>query len=108
MYRKYNSSGYEQWVGIELWKRLKYNGEGKLHYLRSSSGTEIDYIIECWDKYVPIEVKWTEYPDRKDARHLEWFMKENSKKVEKAYIICRCKMPMEISENIIAVPYHLL
>jgi predicted AAA+ superfamily ATPase len=99
---------FEQWVGIELWKRLKYNGEGKLHYLRSSSGTEIDYIIECWDKYVPIEVKWTEYPDRKDARHLEWFMKENSKKVEKAYIICRCKMPMEISENIIAVPYHLL
>lgn len=99
---------FEQWVGIELWKRLKYIGEGKLHYLRSSSGAEIDYIIECGNKYVPIEVKWTEYPDRKDVKHLEWFMRENSRKVEKAYVICRCKMPMEIAENIIAVPYHFL
>ena len=28
---------FEQWVGIELWKRLQYLGGGKLHYLRSKA-----------------------------------------------------------------------
>ena len=29
---------FEQWVGIELWKRLQYLGTGKLHYLRTKAG----------------------------------------------------------------------
>ena len=37
---------FEQWVGIELWKRLQYLGEGRLLYLRTRDGMEIDFVIE--------------------------------------------------------------
>jgi predicted AAA+ superfamily ATPase len=37
---------FEQWVGIELWKRVQYLGEGRLHYSRTRDGMEVDYIVE--------------------------------------------------------------
>jgi hypothetical protein len=33
---------FEQWVGIELWKRLKYLDTGRLHYFRTKGGAEVD------------------------------------------------------------------
>lgn len=37
---------FEQWVAIELWKRLQYlGGGGKLHYLRSKGGAEVGCIV---------------------------------------------------------------
>ena len=53
---------FEQWVGIELWKRLQYLGGGKLHYLRTKAGAEVDFIIARGGRLIPIEVKWTEHP----------------------------------------------
>jgi hypothetical protein len=43
-----------KWVGIELWKRLQYLGEGRLHYLRTRDGMEIDFIIERKGTLTPI------------------------------------------------------
>jgi len=37
---------FEHWVGIELWKRIQYNRNGQLSYLRTKSGFEIDYVIK--------------------------------------------------------------
>jgi predicted AAA+ superfamily ATPase len=65
---------FEQWVGIELWKRLQYLGEGRLHYLRSRDGAEIDFIVEREGALLPFEVKWTEHPSLTDARHLLSFI----------------------------------
>jgi predicted AAA+ superfamily ATPase len=56
---------FEQWVGIELWKRLQYLGGGKLHYLRTKAGAEVDFIIARRGRLIPIEVKWTEHPTRR-------------------------------------------
>ena len=53
---------FEQWVGIELWKRLQYLGEGKLYHQRSRDGAEVDFIIEHRSQLTPVEVKWTENP----------------------------------------------
>jgi predicted AAA+ superfamily ATPase len=53
---------FEQWVGIELWKRLQYLGSGKLHYLRTKGGAEVDFILARGGQFTPIEVKWTEHP----------------------------------------------
>ena len=48
---------FEQWIGVELWKRLRYLGAGKLQYLRSKAGAEVDFIIERAGKFTPVEVK---------------------------------------------------
>lgn len=99
---------FEQWVGIELWKRLQYLGGGQLHYLRTRDGMEIDYIVEHGGKLMPVEVKWTEKPSGSDARHLRTFLSEHPKKAEQAYIICRCSRPMEVCEDVTALPWFCL
>lgn len=99
---------FEQWVGIELWKRLQYQGRGKLHYLRSKAGAEIDFIVVDRDRFVPIEVKWTEHPSLQDARHLKTFLDENPKRARKAWLICRCNAPLALDDRITALPWWAL
>lgn len=99
---------FEQWVGIELHKRLSYLGEGSLHHLRSRDGAEVDFIIERAGKLTPIEVKWSEHPDRSDARHLIAFMDEHPRKAPHGYVVCRCSRPMRIDDRVTALPWHCL
>lgn len=96
---------FEQWVGIELWKRLQYAGDGQLHYFRTRDGAEVDFIIERGSKWTPVEVKWTDRPSAKDARHLGVFLQENPGKVDMGYIICRCPTPQLIGKRILALPW---
>jgi len=95
---------FEQWVGIELWKRLNYIGTGRLFYLRTRDGAEVDYIVEHGKNLIPLEVKWTEHPTMHDARHLLTFLQENPG-CNQGYIICRCPRPLRIHEQITALPW---
>jgi predicted AAA+ superfamily ATPase len=99
---------FEQWVGIELWKRLQYLGGGRLHYLRSKAGAEIDYIIVQRGRFIPIEVKWTEHPSLADARHLLTFLDEHPKQAKRGYIVCRCPDPLALNDRVTALPWYCL
>jgi uncharacterized protein len=99
---------FEQWVGIELWKRLQYLGNGKLHYLRTKDGAEVDFIVEHGGRLAPIEVKWTENPSLTDGRHLLTFLREHPKKAKHAYIICRCDRPLRLHDKVTALPWFCL
>lgn len=96
---------FEQWVGIELHKRIQHLGKGRLLYFRTKGGAEIDFIIDLDGELVPIEVKWTERPDIGDAKHLLSFM-ESERKAKKGYVVCRCPRPMKLSEKILAIPWQ--
>lgn len=97
---------FEQWVGIELWKRLQYQGKGALYYMRTKDGAEVDFIIEHEGEVIPIEVKWTENPTPSDARHLRTFMTEQKGKARRGYVVCRCDRPMQLAPGITAIPWH--
>ena len=99
---------FEQWVGIELWKRLQYLGGGKLHYLRTKAGAEVDFIIARGGRLVPIEVKWTEHPTPGDARHLLTFLDEHPKRARHGYVICRCTTSLALTDRVTALPWSLL
>jgi len=99
---------FEQWVGIELWKRLQYLGGGKLHYLRTKAGAEVDFIVARGGRLIPIEVKWTEHPAPGDARHLLTFLNEHSKRARHGYVICRCTAPLALTDRVTALPWFLL
>ncbi|MGB8296178.1 MAG: DUF4143 domain-containing protein, partial [Polyangia bacterium] len=88
--------------------RLQYLGDGRLHYLRSRDGAEIDFIVERQGALVPIEVKWTERPDRSDARHLLTFLQEHPQKARQGFVICRCPRPMRLADRVIALPWFCL
>ena len=99
---------FEQWVGIELWKRLRYLGEGKLHHLRTKAGAQVDFIIECGGELTPVEVKWTERPTPQDARHVRAFLDENPGQSKHYYVVCRCLRPLRLDERITALPWFCL
>ena len=96
---------FEQWVGIELWKRLQYLGGGRLHYLRTKGGAEVDFIIEHKRRLTPIEVKWTERPSLQDARHLLTFLAEHRDRASRGYLVCRCPRPVELHPRVLALPW---
>jgi uncharacterized protein len=99
---------FEQWVGIELWKRLQYLGDGTLHYLRTRDGAEVDFIVERGQEVVAFEAKWTEHPSSGDARHLRTFLQENPRRAREAFVICRCARPMRLDDRITALPWFCL
>lgn len=98
---------FEQWVAVELWRRLGYLGEGTLQYFRTKDGAEIDFIIQRGDTVIPVEVKWKERPSLRDVRHVTSFIKENPR-AHAGYLICRCRRPMKLSENVTALPWYCL
>jgi predicted AAA+ superfamily ATPase len=99
---------FEQWVGIELWKRLQYLGTGTLHYLRTKDGAEVDFIIAHHGKLTPVEVKWTQNPSLSDARHLLGFLREHPKTAQHGYLICRCPLPRQLHDKVTALPWFCL
>ena len=99
---------FEQWVGIELWKRLQYLGRGVLHYQRTKDGAEVDFVVERAGRLTPVEVKWTDQPRPADCRHLLTFLDENPGKARRGYVICRCPRPMQLDERVTALPWTSL
>ena len=99
---------FEQWVGLELWQRLQYLGEGKLYHQRSRDGAEVDFIVEHGGRLTPIEVKWTEHPTLNDARHLLPFLQEKQTEAKHGYVICRCPRPLQLHDQITALPWFCL
>jgi predicted AAA+ superfamily ATPase len=98
---------FEQWVGIELWKRLQYLGSGHLSYFRTKAGAEVDYIVTTTDETIPVEVKWTANPRVTDARHVIGFLKENPR-ATRGYVVCRCARPQLLADKVTAIPWWMI
>lgn len=99
---------FEQWVGIELWKRLQYLGEGCLFHQRTKDGAEVDFLVDYRNRLIPVEAKWTERPTIQDARHLLSFIDENRDQSPQGYIVCRCPRPLQLHPKITALPWSSL
>jgi predicted AAA+ superfamily ATPase len=102
---KHLSHLFEEYIGIELIHQIRNIPNSKLRYWRDSSGVEVDYVLEHAGQYVPIEVKWTETPTTKDARHLNKFLSEYEN-TKSGYIICRTPHPIKITDHVIALPWQ--
>jgi len=99
---------FEHWVGLELYKRIKYLGRGTVQYYRTRNGVEVDFIIENAGKAIPVEVKWTRNPTMHDARHLITFMKEQGARASEGYIVCRCHQPLRLADHVTAIPWQMI
>jgi uncharacterized protein len=98
---------FEQWVGLELIKYFRFsNSATKIMYWRDHSGPEVDYILEKDQQIIPIEVKWSEAPNKSDIKHLLAFMKEH--KLPVGYVVCRCLKKLQLADGVIAYPWGCL
>ncbi len=97
----------EEWVGIELYQRAQYSGRGfSVGFWRTVSGAEVDFVWQSPEEDIPIEVKWTENPSPKDARHLEIFLDEYPRRCKRGFIVCRVQRARQLSERITAIPWN--
>ena len=98
---------FEQWVGLELIKYARFsNLSTKIMYWRDHSGPEVDYILQVDQHIIPIEVKWSETPNKSDIKHLLTFMQEHN--LTNGYIVCRCAKKLQLADGIIAYPWQCL
>jgi len=99
---------FEQFVGMELLRYLSLSDvDGRLRYWRDHNGPEVDYVIDIYNRFTPIEVKWTSKPDLNDAVHLQTFLAEYDCN-DHAFIVCCCKHKIKLSDRIIAIPWQEL
>ncbi len=96
----------EQYIGLELLRCSRLSSRQiKLRFWRDPDGPEVDWVLEHEDGFVPIEVKWTSSPRKKDARHLRTFLSEYPQATT-AYVICTTPRKMKLDERIFAIPWQ--
>lgn len=99
---------FEQWVMTELYYRCLCRGTGfGISTWRTSTGAEVDLVLQAGEEVVPIEIKWTERPNPSDARHVETFLDLNAEKAHRGYVICRCPTRQRLSERVTALPWNV-
>jgi uncharacterized protein len=100
---------FENWVGQELIARCLYAGRAfRLSFWRTTHGAEVDYVLETPDEVIPIEVKATESPTLGDASYLNLFIETYPQRARRGFIVCRCRAPRRMADNIEAVPWWSL
>ena len=65
----------------------------------------MDWVLDVEGTYLPIEVKWTDAPTMRDARHLQVFASEYPT-FGQSIIICRTPERMMLSPSITALPWQ--
>jgi len=97
---------FEQFVGLELLRATReVSAHLKLRFWRDPDGPEVDWVVVGEDRWVPVEVKWSDAPGERDARHLQTFLSEYSKARE-GVIVCRTPRRFKIAPRITAIPWQ--
>ena len=97
---------FEQFVGLELLRFFRARQRTvKLQFWRDPDGPEVDWVLSRDATYVPIEVKWTDAPDAKDARHLHCFLREYPS-FGVGYVVCRVPHRLRLSDQVVALPWR--
>ena len=99
----------ENWVGQELAARCRYSGRAyRLSYWRTVHGAEVDYVLETPQETIPIEVKATEAPTAADASHLRSFLETYPDRARRGFVVCRCRTPRRLTDEVEAIPWNFL
>lgn len=95
----------EHWVGLELVRHIHLSTRlWSLRFWRDPDGPEVDWVLEGEGELVPIEVKWTDSPERNHIRHLQVFLEEY-KDAGHGYLVCRAPRRMKLAENVTGIPW---
>src|SRR3990172_8534794 len=82
------SAIFETAVVGEIMRRLSGRGERPhLYFWRTSTGVEVDLIVETAGKLIPIEIKMSATPDRSMARNIISFRKDLYGQSEKGFVV---------------------
>ncbi|MBI3447644.1 MAG: ATP-binding protein [Acidobacteria bacterium] len=98
---------FEQFVGLELIRLCRIHAPAaRLRFWRDPGGPEVDWVLEHEGRYLPIEVKLTDRPSERDARHLMVFLAEYGAK--RGFVVCTTPRPVRLGRRVTAIPWQEL
>lgn len=96
---------FEQFIGLESVRLCRRHlPAARLRFWRDPDGPEVDWVIEHQGAFLPIEVKLSDRPSSRDAKHLEVFLDEY--KSPAALVICTAPRPLKLTARVMAVPWQ--
>ena len=97
---------FEQFVGLELLRAARTAATPQqLKFWRDPDGPEVDWVLVADDRWLPVEVKWSDAPAAREARHLETVLAEYPKAKE-AFVVCRTPKPFKLGAKVTAIPWQ--
>jgi predicted AAA+ superfamily ATPase len=98
---------FEQFVGLELIRLCRSHAPAaRVRFWRDPDGPEVDWVLEHEGAYLPIEVKMTDRPLPRDARHVMVFLEEY--KARRGLVVCTAPRPIQIHPRVTAIPWQQL
>lgn len=100
---------FETAVLVEIYKTLLHRGEEpRLYFWRTSTGTEVDIILESGGPLVPIEAKASSSPNPTMARGIESFRSVFGEKSAPGYVVHPGEVVLPLGNGNRAVPISRL
>ena len=97
---------FETAVVGEVMRRLSGRGERpQLYFWRTSTGVEVDLIVETAGKLIPIEIKMSATPDRSMARNIVSFRKDLYGQSEKGFVVHPGDVTLPLVPDAVALPF---
>ena len=97
---------FETAVVGEIMRRLSgRGGRPQLHFWRTSTGVEVDLIVETAGKRIPIEVRMSATPDRSMARNIAAFRKDFYGQAEKGFVFHPGDVSLPLEPDAVALPF---
>lgn len=93
----------------EIARTLIHRGiEPQLYFWRTSTGTEIDIILDTMGKLIPIEVKLSATPNPNMATGIRAFRKDLGKRAAPGYVVHPGDIRLPLGPDAIALPFFEL
>lgn len=100
---------FEQAVVLEIIHRLRMaRKRHKVCFWRTSSGAEVDCVIDTGTAAIPIEIKATKKPRLADLRGLRNFLEDFPDVAKEGFVVTLGDHPEKLAENITAIPWNHL
>jgi uncharacterized protein len=97
---------FETAVVGEIMRRLSGRGERPhLYFWRTSTGAEVDLIVETTGKLIPIEIKMSATPDPSMARNIVSFRKDLYGQSEKGFVVHPGDVTLPLVPDAVALPF---
>ncbi len=93
----------------EIMKTFYHRGvEPKVYFWRTSSGTEVDFVVDTGTELVPIEVKLTSTPIPAMARGIREFRRVLGTKAARGFLVHPGEVDLPLGGDVSAIPFFTL
>jgi len=100
---------FETAVIAEVFKTLLHRGaEPRLSFWRTSTGSEVDLIVEDGQRLIPIEIKLSSTPRPRMAAQIRSFRDALGAKVAPGYVVHPGDTMLPLGEGVTALPFAAL